>query len=43
LSPEECQRIITATEEYGYGKTDFLKNYRGNTRLKCKDPDFAER
>ena len=43
LSPNECKRIIETTEAFGYGRTDFVKHYRGNTRLMCKDSDFAEK
>jgi prolyl 4-hydroxylase len=42
LSKDESERIIAATESYGYGKTDFVKSYRGNQRLRCEDSALAE-
>lgn len=41
LSKEECERIISTTESFGYGKTEFTKSYRGNQRLRCEDPTLA--
>lgn len=41
LSPQECERIIAATEALGYGKTLYDTAYRGNLRLMCDDRAMA--
>ena len=42
LTKAECERIITAAEEEGFGITPYPKHYRGNLRLTVNDPGLAE-
>lgn len=41
LSPGECRRLVAATEQLGYGRTDYDQAYRGNLRLQCDDASLA--
>lgn len=41
LSRDECASVIKETENFGYGRTNYLKCYRGNLRLMCTDPGLA--
>jgi len=42
LSVGECERLIGAAEQHGFGYTDYPKSYRGNTRLTSVDKSLAE-
>lgn len=42
LSSKEVDSIIAEAENYGFGRTDYPKHYRGNLRLIVKDEHFAE-
>jgi len=41
LTIQECQDLISAAEEYGYGATTYPKAYRGNLRLIATDTSLA--
>eukprot|EP00657_Telonema_sp_P-1_P010708 TRINITY_DN5270_c0_g1_i1.p1 TRINITY_DN5270_c0_g1~~TRINITY_DN5270_c0_g1_i1.p1 ORF type:complete len:248 (-),score=79.69 TRINITY_DN5270_c0_g1_i1:55-798(-) len=41
LSGEECERLIEASEGFGYGYTSYNKKYRGNLRITTMDPSLA--
>lgn len=43
LSAAECDRIIAAAENCGFGYTPYPKSYRGNLRLIADDPGLAKR
>lgn len=38
---QECQDLIAAAEEHGFGATNYRKDYRGNLRLITIDPSLA--
>ena len=39
---EECSRLIAASEQIGYGCTNYVKAYRGNLRLMTTDQSLAD-
>jgi len=41
MSTSECQKIISAAEEFGFGTTPYPKSYRGNLRLSSVDFTLA--
>lgn len=41
LHPTECSQLINMAETYGFGKTNYAKNYRGNLRLITTDFTLA--
>ena len=41
FSPAECERLVAAAEEFGFGKTNYPKSYRGNLRLITVDVSLA--
>ena len=44
LSPRECARLIKACEQSkGFGKTPYMKAYRGNTRMMTTDMVLASK
>lgn len=42
FTTDECARLIHASESFGYGYTDYNKQYRGNTRLISTDHSLAD-
>jgi len=42
FSRDECERLIKASEEHGFGATTYQKSYRGNLRLIAFDEHLAE-
>jgi hypothetical protein len=42
LNKEECLAITSECERIGFGKTNYPKLYRGNTRLMTSDPGLAD-
>lgn len=38
----ECERLIAASESYGFGRTAYPKQYRGNTRLITVDQSLTD-
>lgn len=41
-SPGECERLLAASEEHGFGFTSYPKHYRGNLRLITTDESLAD-
>ena len=41
LSRRECQRMIVAAEQHGFGQTSFPKHWRGNQRVMLDDTSGA--
>lgn len=41
FSADECERLIKASEQNGYGQTNYPKTYRGNLRLISTDEGLA--
>lgn len=41
FTAQECQDLIAAGEEHGYGATNYAKAYRGNLRLITTDSSLA--
>lgn len=42
LNAEECSALLNAAEGYGFGETDYPKDYRGNLRLIAFDTKLAD-
>merc|ERR1740121_708054 len=42
FSVEECLKLLAASEEKGFGRTSYPKNYRGNLRLLATDDQLAD-
>ena len=42
FSDFECEELIHAAESYGFGVTNYQKDYRGNLRLKTKDAALSQ-
>lgn len=42
FTDDECAALLSKSEEYGYGYTNYPKRYRGNLRLITVDPEFTD-